>query len=123
PNGTNLSIGAGADGSSKASGTSYGNVVDGDMSTYWSPSGSTGRISVKWGSNVTVSTINIREAAGAEGNIGSWRVVDHDNGTVLATGSGAGVITFDPTTLRKINFEITSSNGTPRIAEFETYAG
>ncbi len=93
------------------------------MSTYWSPSGSTGRISVKWGSNVTVSTINIREAAGAEGNIGSWRVVDHDNGTVLATGSGAGVITFDPTTLRKINFEITSSNGTPRIAEFETYAG
>ncbi|WP_460805480.1 hypothetical protein, partial [Nocardiopsis aegyptia] len=29
--GTNLSAGAGADGSSKASGTSYGNVVDGDM--------------------------------------------------------------------------------------------
>lgn len=27
------------------------------------------------------------------------------------------------TTLRKINFEILSSNGTPRVAEFETYAG
>ncbi|MDT0330425.1 pectate lyase family protein [Nocardiopsis lambiniae] len=122
PNGTNLSIGAGADGSSKAGGTSYGNVIDGDTGTYWSPSGSTGRISVKWGSDTTVSSINIREAAGAEGNIGSWRVVDNDTGTVLATGSGAGVIGFDPTTLRKINFEITGSNGTPRVAEFETYA-
>ncbi|NKY96499.1 polysaccharide lyase family 1 protein [Nocardiopsis alborubida] len=123
PEGTNLSAGAGADGSGKASGTSYGNVVDGDMGTYWSPSGSTGRISVKWDSDTTVSTINIREAAGAEGNIGSWRVVDHDTGDVLATGSGAGVINVGPTTLRKINFEITSSNGTPRVAEFETYAG
>ncbi|OKI15608.1 pectate lyase [Nocardiopsis sp. TSRI0078] len=123
PGGTNLSIGAGADGSSKASGTSYGNVIDGDMSTYWSPSGSTGRISVKWGSDATVSAINIREAAGAEGNIGSWKVVDHDTGAVLTTGSGAGVITFAPTSLRKVNFEITSSNGTPRVAEFETYAG
>jgi pectate lyase len=34
PSGTNLSIGAGSDGSSKASGTSYGNVRDGNMSTY-----------------------------------------------------------------------------------------
>ena len=39
PSGTNLSIGAGSDGSSKADGTSYGSVRDGDMSTYWSPSG------------------------------------------------------------------------------------
>ncbi|MGW8530976.1 pectate lyase family protein [Nocardiopsis sp. NPDC055824] len=123
PEGTNLSIGAGADGSGKASGTGYGNVVDGDMGTYWSPSGSTGRVSVKWGSGTTVSSVNIREAAGAEGNIGSWRLVNHDTGAVLATGSGAGVITFAPTTLRKINFEITGSNGTPRVAEFETYGG
>ncbi|WP_017589694.1 pectate lyase family protein [Nocardiopsis ganjiahuensis] len=123
PEGTNLSIGAGADGSSKASGTSYGNVVDGDTGSYWSPTGSTGRVSVKWGSDTTVSAINIREAAGAEGNIGSWRVVNHDSGDVLTTGSGAGVITFDETSLRKINFEITGSNGTPRVAEFETYAG
>ncbi|WP_420910368.1 right-handed parallel beta-helix repeat-containing protein [Nocardiopsis changdeensis] len=123
PDGTNLSIGAGADGSSKGSGTSFGNVIDGDMGTYWSPSGSTGRISVKWGADTTVSAINIREAAGAEGAIGSWRVVDHDTGNVLATGSGAGVITFAPTALSKIDFEITGSNGTPRVAEFETYAG
>ncbi|WP_091090853.1 right-handed parallel beta-helix repeat-containing protein [Micromonospora nigra] len=122
PGGTNLSIGAGSDGSSKASGTSYGNVRDGDMSTYWSPSGSTGRISIKWGSATTVATINIREAAGAVGNIRAWRVVNNDNGAVLATGSGAGVITFTPTSLDKINFEITSSTGTPRVAEFETYS-
>jgi pectate lyase len=123
PGGTNLSIGAGSDGSSKASGTSYGDVRDGDMSSYWSPSGSTGRISIKWGSSTTVSQINIREASGAAGNIGSWRVVNHDTGAVLATGSGAGVITFAATSLRKINFEITGSSGTPRVAEFETYAG
>ncbi|MCF6523970.1 carbohydrate-binding protein [Streptomyces sp. JJ36] len=123
PGGTNLSLGAGADGSGKADGTSYGNVIDGDLSTYWSPSGTTGRISVKWGSGTTVSTVNIREAAGSEGTIGSWRVVNHDTGAVLTTGSGAGVLTFDPTTLRKIDFEITGANGTPRVAEFETYAG
>ncbi|SHJ85965.1 Pectate lyase [Nocardiopsis flavescens] len=123
PGGSNLSLGAGADGSSKASGTGYGNVIDGDLGTYWSPNGTTGRISVKWGTPATVSAINIREASGATGAIGSWRVVNHDTGAVLATGSGAGVITFAPTTLRKINFEITGSNGTPRVAEFETYAG
>ena len=32
----NLSLGAGADGSSKASGSSYGNVKDGSLSTYLS---------------------------------------------------------------------------------------
>lgn len=123
PTGTNLSLGAGADGSSKADGTSYGSVIDGDMSTYWSPSSSTGRVSVKWASATTVSSINIREASGAVGNIGSWRVVNNDNGAVLATGSGAGVISFSPTSLAKINFEILSSSATPRVAEFETYAG
>ncbi|MBL0887315.1 pectate lyase family protein [Myceligenerans indicum] len=122
PSGENLSIGAGADGSSKASGTSYGNVIDGDMSTVWSPTGSTGRISVKWGTDQTVAAVNIREAAGSEGNIGSYDVVDHDSGTVLTSGSGAGVITFPAASLRKIDFVITSSSGTPAVAEFETYA-
>ncbi|WP_026932488.1 pectate lyase family protein [Glycomyces tenuis] len=122
PVGSNLSIDAGSDGSSKASGTSYGNVRDGDLSTYWSPNGSTGRISVKWGSATTVSAINIIEASGAEGNIGSWEVVNHDNGDVLASGDGAGVITFSSTTLDKIDFVILSADGTPRVAEFETYA-
>ncbi|GAA2417957.1 polysaccharide lyase family 1 protein [Streptomyces glaucosporus] len=123
PGGTNLSLGAGADGSSKADGTSYGNVRDGNMNTYWSPAGSTGAVSIKWGSPTAVSTINIREAAGSVGNIGSWRVVNADTGAVLASGSKAGVISFPRTSLRKITFEITSSTGTPRIAEYETYAG
>ncbi|MDT0343943.1 pectate lyase family protein [Streptomyces litchfieldiae] len=123
PTGTNLSIGAGSDGSSKADGTSYGNVRDGNMNTYWSPTGSTGAISIKWSSATTVSRINIREASGATGNIGSWRVVNAGTGAVLASGSGAGVITFPSTSLAKITFEITSSAGTPRVAEFETYAG
>ncbi|MEU6075881.1 cellulose-binding protein [Micromonospora sp. NPDC047074] len=120
--GPNLSLGAGADGSSKASGTSFGNAIDGNMSTYWSPTGSTGRISVKWGTATTVAAISIREASGAVGVIGSWRVVNNDTGATLATGSGAGEISFAPISLSKINFEITSSSGTPRVAEFETYA-
>lgn len=119
--GTNLSIGAGADGSSKASGTSYGNVIDGNAGTHWSPSGSTGDISVKWGSAKTVSRVVIREASSS--SIGSWQLVNHDNSAVLASGSGAGAITFTPTTLKKITFRITGSSGTPRVAEFETYSG
>ena len=120
PSGTNLSIGAGADGSSKASGTSYGNVIDGNLSTYWSPNGATGSISVKWSSATTVARINIREASGS--SIGSWQVLNGDTGAVLNTGSGAGVISFTATSLKKVTLTITSSSGTPRIAEFETYA-
>ncbi|MET9375841.1 pectate lyase [Streptomyces sp. NPDC002992] len=122
PGGTNLSIGAGSDGSSKADGTSYGNVRDGNLSTYWSPAGSTGSISIKWGSATTVSRITIREAAGSAGGIGSWRVLNADTGAVLTTGSGAGAITVPRTSLSKITFEITGSTGTPKVAEFETYA-
>ncbi|XXG10385.1 cellulose-binding protein [Micromonospora sp. SH-82] len=119
---TNLSLGAGADGSSKGGGTSYGNVLDGNTGTYWSPSGSTGRISIKWGAATTVASVNIREAAGAVGAVGSWRLVNNDTGATLASGTGAGVVNFPATSLRKINFEITGATGTPRIAEFETYA-
>ncbi|WP_433457946.1 pectate lyase family protein [Micromonospora sp. CA-248212] len=122
PSGTNLSLGAGADGSSKASGTSYGNVRDGDIATYWSPAGSTGSISIKWGSATRVSRVTIREPSGTQGSIGSWQLVNHDTGAVLASGAGAGAITFAATTLSKITFKINSSSGTPRVGEFETYA-
>ena len=54
--------------------------------------------------------------------IGSWQVVNGDTGAVLTSGSGAGVITFTSTSLKKITFKITSSSGTPQVAEFETYA-
>lgn len=122
PSGTNLSIGAGADGSGKGGGTSYGSAIDGDLSTYWSPSSSTGRISVKWTSATTVSKVVIREASGATGRLGSWRIVDNDTGAVLKTGTGAGTVTIPSTSLKKINLEITSSSGTVRLAELETYA-
>ncbi|MFF4248874.1 polysaccharide lyase family 1 protein [Streptomyces sp. NPDC001822] len=121
PSGTNLSIGAGSDGSSKADGTSYGNVRDGDPNTYWSPSGPTGSISIKWGTATSVSRADIRQASGSA--VGSWRLVNGDTGAVLASGTGAGVITFPKTALKKITFEITGSTGTPKIAEFATYAG
>ncbi|HWS31487.1 MAG TPA: pectate lyase [Actinoplanes sp.] len=121
PSGTNLSIGAGSDGSSKASGTSYGDVRDGSLTTFWSPSGSTGDISIKWGSATTVSKINIREASGS--SIGAYQVLNGATGAVLTSGSGAGVITFAATSTTKITFKITSSSGTPKVAEFETYAG
>ncbi|MEV6800952.1 pectate lyase [Micromonospora rifamycinica] len=122
PGGTNLSIGAGSDGSSKASGTSYGDVRDGNMGTYWSPAGSTGDISIKWGSATSVSSINIREASGSAGSVTSWQVLNGDTGAVLASGSRAGVITFARTSLKKITFRINSSAATPKVAEFETYA-
>ncbi|MER5898212.1 pectate lyase [Streptomyces sp. NPDC001876] len=122
PSGTNLSIGAGADGSSKASGTSFGNVRDGNLSTFWSPAGATGSVSVKWSSATTVARINIREASGSAGSIGSWRVLNGDTGAVLKSGTGAGAITVPGTSLSKITFEITGSTGTPKVAEFETYA-
>lgn len=118
----NLSLGAGADGSSKASGTSYGNVKDGNTSTYWSPNGSTGYVSVKWGSATTVSSAVIKQASGG-GSIGAWRLLNADNGAVLSSGSGSpGTISFSSTTLKKLTLDITSASSAPRIAEFETYS-
>ncbi|MBG0822607.1 pectate lyase [Planomonospora sp. ID91781] len=120
---TNLSLSGGADGSSKADGTSYGNVKDGNTSTYWSPSGSTGYVSVKWGSATTVSSAVIKQASGG-GSIGSWRLLNADKGSVLASGSGnPGTVSFASTSLKKLTLDITSASGAPRIAEFETYAG
>ncbi|WP_268411431.1 pectate lyase family protein [Alteromonas sp. a30] len=119
--GQNLSIGGGADGSSKASGTSYGNVIDGDLSSYWSPSSSTGRISVKR-LDTTINAVRIIEASGAQGNVTSWTLKNHDTGEVLTSGNAIpDVITFSPVNLYKVSFEVNSSNGTPRIAEFEVY--
>ncbi|MFJ5049709.1 polysaccharide lyase family 1 protein [Streptomyces sp. NPDC088719] len=123
PTGTNLSIGAGSDGSGKAVGTSYGDLRDGDRNTYWSPAGPAGSASIKWASATQISSVVIREAAGSTGAVKGWRLLNGDTGAVLASGEGAGAITFPRTSLRKITFEITGSTGTPRIAEFETYAG
>jgi hypothetical protein len=118
----NLSLGAGADGSSKASGSSYGNVKDGNTSTYWAPGSSTGYVSVKWGSATTVSSAVIKQASGG-GSISSWRLLNADNGAVLASGSGSpSTISFSSTSLKKLTLDITAASSAPRIAEFETYA-
>lgn len=122
PSGTNLSIGAGADGTSKGAG-SYGNVIDGNLSTYWSPSGTTGRVSVKWSSAQTVSSAVIREASGFEGRITSWTLTDNSTGAVLASGSSVGTINFASVSTTKLNFNIVSASSTPAVAEFETYSG
>src|SRR3954452_4157495 len=119
----NLSLSGGADGSSKASGTSYGNVKDGSTSTYWSPASATGYVSVKWSSAMTVSSAVIRQASGG-GSISAWRLLNADNGAVLSSGSGSpSTISFASTSLKKLTFDITSASSAPRIAEFETYAG
>ena len=121
-NGNNLSIGAKSDGSSKGTG-SYGSFRDGDTATYWAPksSDSSKRISIKWSSNTTINTVVIVEANGYKGNIGNWQLVNHNTGAVIKSGNGAGRITFDDVSLKKLSFYIESSSGTPTIAEFETY--
>jgi hypothetical protein len=122
--GPNLSLrGDGdADGSSKAEGTRFNDVRDDDLGSFWSPVGVTGEISVKWPVPVRLSRIDIREAPGG-GRIRNWQLRNHDNDAVLASGTGAGVITFAPVTLRKITFVILSAGGTPRVSEYRTFAG
>lgn len=118
--GTNLSLTADSDGNGKGMG-SYGKVRDGDRSTFWAPKGDTGRISIKWHSEQTINTVVIREAVNYLGNITRWQLVNDSTGEVLTSGSSTGKITFDAIRLKKINFEILDSRGTPTVAEFETY--
>ena len=128
PSGENLSLAARADGSGKLQGTKYKYVLDGNKGTVWSPKHEPGRISVKWNTDVKLNTVVIREAAGYEGRVGDWRVVDHDNGLELArgtglanAGAGIAVIKFEATKLRKVDFLIDGASDVPAIAEFETY--
>ena len=110
-----------SDGSSKYSGTSYGNVRDGDVSTYWSPSGTTGRISIKR-LNTTVNTVRVIETSSTQGAVTSWQLVNNDTGSVLASGNSIpSTISFSNTNLDKINFVIDSATQRPQIAEFEVY--
>src|SRR5690554_1104233 len=120
--GTNLALGGGSDGSSKGGGTSYGDVRDGDSSSYWSPSSTSGqRISIK-GLSGSFNTVIIRELNNATT---SWRLVNNDNGAVLASGSTLGgerVITgFGTISAGKVNLMIDSASSAPQIAEFEVY--
>lgn len=72
--------------------------------------------------NTTISTVKIVELPGTEGTITSWKLVNHDNGNTLASGSSApGVISFSPVSLGKVDFEVVSASDTPKVAEFEVY--
>ena len=121
----NLAItgpGAGADGSGKASGTSYGNVKDADLQSYWQAAASNGqRVSVKWSSPVTANRVVVRELGNA---VNSWQLVNNDNGTVLASGTTLGnsrTIDFASVSTSKLNLNIISASSAARIAEFEVY--
>lgn len=122
--GDNLSItgpGPGADGSSKASGTSYGNVIDGNTSTIWGATGTTNQnIAVKWSSAVTANAVIIREQGN---NISSWRLETGD-GLALASGTTVGaekLIQFQTTSAVKFRLVILSAEANPAISEFEVY--
>ncbi|MDX3772635.1 pectate lyase [Chromatiaceae bacterium AAb-1] len=114
--------GAAADGSSKASGTSYGDVKDGNLQSYWQPSSNNNqRVSVKWSSATSFNQVVLREQGN---NITSWRLVNNDNGNQLASGTTVGsnrVIDFNTVSAKKVNLEVLTASGAPRIAEFEVY--
>ena len=121
----NLAItgpGAGADGSGKASGTSYGNVKDANMQSYWqAPANNGQRVSVKWSNPVSVSRVVVRELGNA---VNSWQLVNNDNGAVLASGSTLGsakTIDLASISTSKLNLNIVSASSAARIAEFEVY--
>ena len=119
--GSNLAItgpSAGADGSG------FDNtklVRDGDVGTASLAGGTSNqRISVKWGSAVTFNTVILREAGT---KVTTWSLVDNDNGTVFATGTGIGaqrVLNLGTRSAKKINL-IVNATSAPGIAEFEVY--
>lgn len=122
--GDNLSLtgpGAGSDGSSKASGSSYNNVRDGDLNTYWSPGGpSNEHVTVKWSGDVTSNVVILREVGN---NVTSWRL-ETRNGTELGAGDSIGAqlrIDYPEASTDKIYLRIISASATPQIGEFEVY--
>lgn len=114
--------GAAADGSSKAGSSSYNFVRDGDLQSVWQPSANNNqRVSVKWSSPVTANQVVLREQ---NNRVTSWRLVNHDNGAVLATGTTIGssrTVNFAAVTTSKLNLEILTASSAPQIAEFEVY--
>lgn len=119
--GANLALtgpSAGADGS----GFSNTKLVrDGSTATYTQASGTSNqRVSVKWGSAINFNTVVLRESGS---NIGSWQLVNNDNGAVLASGTGIGAtrtVNLGNVSMKKINL-VVSGSSPMRLAEFEVY--
>lgn len=119
--GANLALtgpGAGADGS----GFNDTKLVrDGSTSTYTQASGTSNqRVSVKWSSAINFNTVVLRESGNT---IGNWQIVNNDNGSVLASGSGIGsarTVNLGNVNSKKINL-IVSGSSPLRMAEIEVY--
>ncbi len=94
------------------------------MSSYWAPASSTAeRISIKWGSATTITTVIIRELNNATS---SWRLVNNDNDEVLASGTSLGsevILDVGAVSLKKLNLMIDGASSAPQIAEIEVYNG
>ncbi len=119
--GSNLAI-TGPSADSDGSGFDNTKLVrDGNISTASTASGTSNqRVSVKWGSAITFNTVILRELGS---KVTTWSLVDHDSGTVFATGSGIGamrVVNLGNRSSRKLNL-IVNATGAPSIAEFEVY--
>ncbi|WP_246439117.1 pectate lyase [Teredinibacter franksiae] len=111
-----------ADGSGKGGGTSYSHSYDGNYSSYWMATSSNGqRLSAKFGADVEYNTAIIYEVGN---EITAWRLVNHDTGQQVASGSAIGnglVVTFATQIGPKLNLMIDSAYSAPMIAEFEVY--
>ncbi|GAB4427699.1 MAG: hypothetical protein OHK0039_46100 [Bacteroidia bacterium] len=122
--GSNLAIsgpGAGSDGSSKASGTSYSNVRDGNAATFWSPTSTSNQyVTVKWSSSVSSNTIILKEVGN---RVTSWRL-ETNAGVVLATGTTIGAqrqVSYTSVSTNKIFLYVLTASAIPQIGEFEVY--
>ena len=74
---------------------------------------------MKWSSAIAFNQVILRE----QGNdVTSWRLVNHDNGNVLAAGSSIGSalkVKLGEVKMKKINLIILTANNARKIAEFE----
>ncbi|WMS89207.1 pectate lyase family protein [Pleionea litopenaei] len=119
--GDNLALNAGSDGSSEQSGSSYSNVRDGDLNSFWMPRSATQEsISIK--RMQPFNKIIIRERNFATR---SWRLIDESNQVTLAAGEQLGpetVIQGLPLlSIDKVTLAIDHASKLVQIAEFELY--
>ncbi len=131
PASENLSLKATSDGRSLQGGSSYANVHDGNADTIWIPAYNGGRVSLKWENGAEkMNTVIIKEAAGYEGAVRDWRLVDHSTGYEFARGTGlnnsapgVALIKFETREVGKLSFVIDNTNNNAKfaISEFETY--
>lgn len=120
-NGQNLALLAAADGSSKASGSSFNHVRDGNADSFWQAQGKANeRISLK--RMAPFNTVVIRERNFATR---AWRLVNEANGTVLASGSQLGLETvlsgFGALNIDRLSLYIDQATKPVQISEFELY--